>query len=200
MTYCIRCGTPIEEQHAYCSRCGTARYEDPGGKPASDPDSLRTQPPLPPTRPADASASAATAIVRARQAALFAEVAPQLSVVRFLCAAGGVFWAILLTQTAAVIAAPAGRASIVDVLLKSGVGPEQRTTALVVYSLVLVLFCLIPIALHAIAYYGLRGHHRAGWVVAVLIAGAWSFVLIGIPFLYILIRRDVRHAFGFIET
>ena len=183
MRYCIKCGTALEAEHRFCSRCGTARLEAVGGPAPGSPP-----PPLSPNSP----------IALARRAALLEELAPQLALVSFLCAAGAVFWAILLAQTAAVIAAPTGRAGIDDLLAKSGVAPSMRMTSLVIYATVLILLCLVPMALHAVAYYTFKGRRRAGWVMSVLLAGAWSFVLVGIPFLYILMKRDVRTAFGFV--
>jgi len=183
--YCINCGTALDPEHHYCFRCGTARFKAPESIPGET--AAVPAPALSPSSP----------IVKARQAALMEAVAPQLSMVGFLCAAGAVFWAILLTQTAAVIAAPAGRAGMDDLLAKSGVTPATRTAALVAYAVVLILICLVPMALHALAYYRLKGRRRSGWVMSVLLAGAWSFVLVGIPFLYILMKRDVRSAFGF---
>lgn len=186
MSYCINCGTSLEEQHHFCFKCGTIRFD------------TATAPPANPAGSPAAPLSPSSPIFKAQQAALMEQVAPQLSLVTFLCAAGAVFWAILLAQTAAVIAAPAGRAGIDDLLVKSGVSPSMRSASLVAYAAVLILICLVPMALHAIAYYALRGRRRAGWVMGVLLAGAWSFVLVGIPFLYILMKRDVRTAFGFV--
>ena len=186
MSYCINCGAPLEEQHRFCFKCGVARFE------------TATAPAAEGSGTAQAPLSTSSPIFRARQAALLERVGPQLSLVGFLCAAGAVFWAILLAQTAAVIAAPAGRAGIEEVLAKSGVAPSMRAASLVIYAALLILICMVPMALHAIAYYTLRSRRRAGWVMGVLLAGAWSFVLIGIPFLYILLKRDVRAAFGFV--
>ena len=186
MSYCINCGASLEEQHRFCLKCGTHRFEADSARPAS------------PAGPISAPFSPASPILKARQTALMEEVAPQLSLVSFLCAAGAVFWAILLTQTAAVIAAPNGRAGIVDLLARSGVAPSMRTVGLITYAALLILICMVPMALHGIAYYALKARRRSAWVMGVLLAGAWSFVLVGIPFLYILLKRDVRTAFGFV--
>jgi biotin transporter BioY len=60
----------------------------------------------------------------------------------------------------------------------------------------MLLVGLVIAALHAIAFYGLRDRKRWGWVAAVLVAGAWSLVLVGIPVLAILLRPSTRRAYG----
>jgi len=68
---------------------------------------------------------------------------------------------------------------------------------LVTYAVLLTVVLLLAAALHALAFYGLRRRRRAGWAVAVILAGRWSLLVIGIPFLCLLLRRDTRQAFGF---
>jgi hypothetical protein len=50
--------------------------------------------------------------------------------------------------------------------------------------------------LHAVAYHGVTGFRRGGWVVGVVVAGLWSLVLIGLPALYVMLLRSTREAFG----
>jgi len=103
---------------------------------------------------------------------------------------------VLLAQTAALIVNPHGRDSLNQILLQAGVTAAERPSMLVLYEITWVLLSLVPAVLHGVAFYGLMGMRRAGWVVAFLLACAWSFLLIGIPFAFILWRRDTRAAFG----
>jgi hypothetical protein len=49
--------------------------------------------------------------------------------------------------------------------------------------------------LHATAYFGLRRRQPWGWIVAVIVAAAWSLVLVGIPVLLVLVRSSTRRAY-----
>jgi hypothetical protein len=60
----------------------------------------------------------------------------------------------------------------------------------------LVLIALVPAVLHGLAFYGLMGLRRGGWILAFLLSIGWSLVLVGIPFAILLWRRDSRAAFG----
>jgi amino acid transporter len=119
-----------------------------------------------------------------------------VTVIAVLSAAAAVMFLVLFAQTAAEIANPHGRDSINQILMQSGVTAAERPSLLVLYEITWVLFLLIPAVLHGIAFYGLMGVRRAGWVIAFLLACAWSFLLIGIPFAVVLWRRDTRTAFG----
>jgi hypothetical protein len=119
-----------------------------------------------------------------------------VTVIAVLSAAAAVMFLVLLAQTAAEIANPHGRDSINQILIQSGVTAAERPSLLILYEITWVLFLLIPAVLHGIAFYGLMGVRRAGWVIAFLLACAWSFLLIGIPFAVVLWRRDTRTAFG----
>jgi biotin transporter BioY len=55
---------------------------------------------------------------------------------------------------------------------------------------------IVAAALHATAYFGLRARKPWGWIAAVIVAAAWSLLLIGIPVLVLLIRSNTRHAYG----
>jgi hypothetical protein len=124
------------------------------------------------------------------------EPAPNLGWVQFFYAAGAVFWLISLAQTAAVVLAPAGRAQLRQQLASTGVPAADLDLALAGYCAAAVLLALIAASLHGVAFYGLRAKRRWGWVAAVLVAGMWSLVLVGIPFLYVLLKRSTRRAYG----
>jgi hypothetical protein len=113
----------------------------------------------------------------------------------FVFGAGAVFWLIQLAQFAAIIAAPAGRDQLHQALVQSGVKGDLST--LIVVEAVLVFFFVIVAAfLHATAYFGLRARKPWGWIAAVIVAAAWSLVLIGIPVLIVLLRSSTRRANG----
>ena len=113
----------------------------------------------------------------------------------WLFAAGAVFWLIELTQFAAVLSAPAGRGQLVQSLANSGL-TRNAPGMLVVESVVIVFFELCAIALHAAAYYGLRRFRAWGWAAATVVSAGWSLVVIGIPVLVLLLRRQTRAAYG----
>lgn len=113
-----------------------------------------------------------------------------------LSAAAAVLFLVILAQTAAMILNPHGRDSLDQIVAKAGVASAQRPGILLLYEITLVLVSLLPAILHAVAFYGLMGRRRAGWVVAFLLSIGWSLVLVGIPFAILLWRRDTRAAFG----
>ena len=112
----------------------------------------------------------------------------------YLFAAGAVFWLIELTQFAAVVAAPAGREQLRQALLTAGI--TNVNTMLTVEVVILASLEVAAVALHGAAYYGLRAYRAWGWVVAVIVAAAWSLLLVGIPLLVFLLRRPTRQAYG----
>jgi hypothetical protein len=113
----------------------------------------------------------------------------------FVFGAGAVFWLVQLAQFAAIIAAPAGRDQLHQALVQSGVKGDLST--LIVVEAVLVFFFVIVAAfLHAVAYFGLRARKPWGWIAAVIVAAAWSLLLVGIPMLVLLIRSSTRRAYG----
>ena len=112
----------------------------------------------------------------------------------YLFAAGAVFWLIELTQFAAVVAAPAGREQLRQALLTAGI--TNVNTMLTVEVVILASLEVAAVALHGAAYYGLRAYRAWGWVVAVVVAAAWSLLLLGIPVLIFLLRRPTRQAYG----
>jgi hypothetical protein len=113
----------------------------------------------------------------------------------FVFGAGAVFWLVQLAQFAAIVAAPAGRDQLHQALVQAGVKGDLST--LLVFEAILVFFLVIvAAALHATAYFGLRARKPWGWIAAVIVAAAWSLLLIGIPVLVLLIRSNTRHAYG----
>jgi hypothetical protein len=113
----------------------------------------------------------------------------------FVFGAGAVFWLVQLAQFAAIVAAPAGRDQLHQALVQAGVKGDLST--LLVFEAVLVFFfVIVAAALHATAYFGLKARKPWGWITAVIVAAAWSLLLIGIPVLVLLIRSNTRHAYG----
>jgi len=84
----------------------------------------------------------------------------------------------LLVQFAAVLLNPHGRESLDQVLVQAGVSAAQRPSVLLIDGIISTLLLVVPAVLHSIAFYGLLGMRRGGWVVAFLLACAWSIVLI----------------------
>ncbi len=123
------------------------------------------------------------------------QVPPILRWLPYLYAAGAVFWLVELAQLAGVLAASNGRDQLRDALVRAGI-THDVTTWLVVESAIVVLFEVTAAALHAGAYFGLKKLRLWGWIIAVIVAGLWSFVLFGIPVLVLLLQRPTRRAFG----
>lgn len=120
---------------------------------------------------------------------------PRLRLLPYLFAAGAIFWLVELTQSAARVAAPVWRDQLQHALVNAGI-TRNVTTVLVVYLAVILLFQATAAVLHGAAYYGLKRLRAWGWVVAVIVAGAWSLILVGIPVLVLLFRRQTREAYG----
>jgi hypothetical protein len=120
---------------------------------------------------------------------------PVLRWLPYLFAAGAIFWLVNLTQAAAVPAAPVGRAQLEQTLATAGL-TENVPALLAVYFVVVFAFEGTAACLHGAAFYGLRAKRWWGWVVAVIVAGAWSLVLVGIPVLIFLLQRQTRQAYG----
>ena len=174
--FCINCGAELANEHQYCPRCGTERWV-----PAQATPSVR-----PPPGPGSQSFHP----VAHRPAP-----SPRFVWLPFVFAAGAVFWLIELTQFAAVVAAPAGRAELQQALVTAGV-TQNADSLVIVESAVVVLFEVVAVALHAAAYFGLRKMRPWGWICGVIVAAGWSLVLVGIPVLVILLRRTTRESFG----
>jgi len=113
----------------------------------------------------------------------------------FIFAAGAVFWLVQLAQFAAIVAAPAGRDQLQQALVQAGVKGDV-TTLMVIEAFLVFFFVIVAALLHATAYFGLRARRPWGWIAAVIVAAAWSLLLVGIPVLVLLIRSSTRHAYG----
>ena len=111
----------------------------------------------------------------------------------FIFGAGAVFWLVQLAEFAAIVAAPNGRDQLRQAVVQAGVKGDVST--FIALEVGVVLFLVIAAAtLHATAYFGLRKRRPWGWIAAVIVAAAWSLVLIGIPVLVVLVRA--RRAYG----
>ena len=178
--YCIACGARLEPAHRYCWSCGAARWAQlppplAGGGGPSGPEGGRTS---------------------TDQQALGRRGADYLGLLPWFYAAGAIFFLIWATQALAVFLSPAGRASLAATMSAQGVSPSMQPGLLVAYGVLLVGAALVAAALHGAAFYGLRRHRRWGWLSAVVVAGLWSLLVVGIPVLLRLVDRNVRRSFG----
>lgn len=110
----------------------------------------------------------------------------------WLFAAGGVYWLVFATQSLAYLASAGGRRQMAAQLAAQNL---QAASPVVTLGLSIGL-AVVAAGLHGTAYYGLRSRRLWGWLVAVVLAAAYSLVLVGIPVLYLLLRRGTRTAFG----
>ena len=113
----------------------------------------------------------------------------------YLFAAGAIFWLVNLAQSAALAAAPVGRTQLEQTLVSAGV-THDLSLVLALYFAIVLTFQATAAGLHGAAFYGLRAMRWWGWVLAVIVAGAWSLVLIGIPVFVFLLQRQTRQAYG----
>ena len=120
---------------------------------------------------------------------------PVLRWLPYLFGAGAIFWLVQLTQTAALAAAPVGRDQLQQTLVNSGL-THDVPAVLVMYFAAVFAFEVTAVGLHGAAFYGLRSMRWWGWVVAVIVAGAWSLLIVGIPVLVFLLQRQTRGAYG----
>jgi hypothetical protein len=109
--------------------------------------------------------------------------------------AGAVFWLVLLAQFAALVAAPAGRDRMRQAVEHAGATGGEVSSWIAVEIVVGLFFVIAPAALHATAYFGLRRRQPWGWIAAVIVAAAWSLVLVGIPVLLVLVRSSTRRVY-----
>ena len=121
---------------------------------------------------------------------------PRLRALRIFFAAAAVFWLINLAQGLALFLAPNGRAQLAQQLSQSGVPQTTLSETLMLSAVFTVLILVGGAAINAAAFYGLGLRRPAGWVAAVLAAVMWSLVLVGIPVLYLLMKRSTRRACG----
>ncbi len=174
--FCISCGAALQPEHQFCPRCGRERWT-----PAQTTAPMRP-PPGPGTQPFEPRAPAPIA-------------SPNLRWLPFIYAAGAVFWLIQLVQFAAIVAAPAGRDQMHQALIQAGLTGDLAVL-LVIEAAIVFVFTGIAALLHALAYFGLRRQRPWGWIAAVIVAAAWSLVVVGIPVLLVLLRRTTRRAYG----
>jgi hypothetical protein len=188
--YCIECGAQLEPSHRFCWRCGAPRWTPP--EPARSEETGSGPPELsggaaapiapPPPRPAPTAEG-----VRGSRAPV---AGADLGVLPWLYAAGAIFCLVWATRTLAYLLAPAGRSQL------AGMSGDLRPTAVVVSGFILIGMALVAVGLHAAAFYGLRRKARWGWLAAVVVAGFWSLLIVGLPVLLRLISRNVRQSFG----
>ncbi len=169
--YCIACGTRLESSHGYCSRCGAERWPLPAPGPSGPPQPGRIPAPPPGS-------------------------APALGALPWVYAAGSIFFLVWVSQALALFVSPAGRSQLGGELARQGIATPARPAALAAYGTVLIGAGLLAAVLHAAAFYGLRGGRRWGWLAAVVVAGLWSLVVVGIPVLVRLVDGRTRAAFG----
>jgi len=93
------------------------------------------------------------------------------------------------------VAAPVGRDQLQHALVNAGI-TRNVSSVLVLYLGIVFFFEVAAVVLHGIAYYGLRRRRIWGWICAVIVAGAWSLVVVGIPVLVFLLQRQTRQAYG----
>jgi len=175
-SYCISCGQALDQEHRFCPRCGAERWDPAETAPARRP---------PPGAGSQTFQRAAPRV----------PAAPRLRWLPLVFAAGAVFWLVELAQFAAIVAAPAGRDQLRQALIDAGI-KQDISTVIVYESVAVFLFEAAAAALHAAAYFGLRKLRPWGWIAAVIVAAAWSLILVGIPVLVVLLRRETRQSFG----
>jgi hypothetical protein len=119
----------------------------------------------------------------------------QLRWLPYLFAGGAVLWLVELTRFAAYLVAPGGRQLLKQALADGGITGNLDAT-LAGESVLIFFLGTTAIVLHGAAYYGLKRVRLWGWITAVIVASAWSLVLLGIPILILLLRRSTREAYG----
>lgn len=165
--YCIVCGERLQPSDRFCRACGAERWS---------PMLPGSSPPPPAVRP---------------------EIGPTpIPGLPWVYAAGAVMWLLLLAVNAAEVMAGPSRAQMAVEVRQGGYTGDLFMPMLVAYALLTVLIPLAVAAVHALAFYGLRAGRRWGWLAAVVVAGAWSLVLVGVPVLATLLRPSVRRAYG----
>jgi hypothetical protein len=168
--FCIQCGERLEAAHRFCPGCGSPRWTPP---PEAEPGPIAApSAPLPASIPAH--------VPRA---------------LPWIYAAGAILALVSAAQAAAVLASGVGRAQLAQQLAAGGVSPATNSLV-VAFAGGQLAFYLLAGGLHALAYYGLRARRRWGWLVALLLAGLWSLLLVGIPVLYVLLKPATRRAYG----
>jgi hypothetical protein len=119
-----------------------------------------------------------------------------LGLLPWFYAAGAIFFLLWATQALAYFVSPVGRGQLMSDIAKQGYSSAAQPWVLAAQGLFLLGAALIAAGLHATAFYGLRRVRRWGWLAAVVIAGFWSLLVVGIPVLRRLLSPPVRHAYG----
>lgn len=180
--HCISCGLVLQAEHRFCPRCGAPRWYYP---PAPYTAAQTAPPTSPPGPPGPGVQAAAAPVLPIRPSRLLP----------WFYAGAAVLWLISATQATALVISRAGRAQLAQQIDAGGLGPATQGGVLAL-GLAQVLFFVAAACLHAIAFYGLRARRRWGWLTAVLLAGLWSLVLVGIPLLVVLLRPSTRRFYG----
>lgn len=167
--YCIGCGARLEAAHRHCWRCGAPRWT---------PD----RPPPGPRTGSFASRPQRTLV--------------GLGLLPWFYAAGAIFFLVWTTQRLAEFLSPVGRAALAGALTEQGIAPSMQPAALIASGVVVIGAGLVAAGLHGAAFYGLQRRRRWGWLSAVVVAGLWSLLIVGIPVLLRLVDRNVRRAHG----
>lgn len=165
--YCIVCGERLQPAHRFCPACGAERWSP----------MLPGSPPPPPAVTPDVEPTPVPGLA-------------------WVYAAGSVMWLLLLAVNAAEVAAAPTRAQMADDIRQAGYAGDLFLPMLIAYAAGMIGVPLVIAVIHAIAFYGLRARRRWGWLAAVVVAGAWSLVLVGVPVLATLLRPSVRRAYG----
>ena len=186
--YCISCGAALGTEQRFCMNCGRQRWEPEREAAPRKAERLRWEPPTaqPERRPPGSTAGAGGQAHRAAR----------IGLLPWFYAAGAVFLLVQATQLLAYYASSVGRAQQLAALASQGVAPQDRPVWLVLEAVIPLVLLLSASAIHALAFYGLRGGRRWGWLAAVVVAALWSLLIVGIPVLLRLTRREVRRAYG----
>ena len=175
--FCIQCGARLSDEDRFCSHCGTARWTPPEPVGTGGPAGPHPEPARPPGPEA-------------------AAVPVSLGLLPWAYACGAVLALIWATQSLAMFLNPAGRAQLLQQITNQNVPESTRPGLLVFWGAFSVGLPLAAAALHAVSFYGLRRTARWGWLAAVIVAGLWSVILVGIPILRRLLSLEVRRTFG----
>lgn len=173
--FCIECGERLEQAHRFCPTCGARRW-----LPAPEPETMSARAPVGAAWAPSAAAAPAGSPPRA---------------LPWFFAGGAVLWLISAAQAAAMVASGAGRAQMAQQLVAGGI-TRVGEASVVALGAGQLAFCLVAAGFHGVAFYGLRDRRRWGWLAALLLAGLWSLVLVGIPLLVVLLRPATRRAYG----
>ena len=110
----------------------------------------------------------------------------------WLFGAGAIYWLVQVTVSLAYALAPNGLNAIAAQLKAQG-APESWAHGFILTELVV---SAVAVGIHAAVYEGLRRRRLWGWVSAVAVSAIYSLALVGIPALYLLLRKRTRMAFG----